>query len=117
MKQKISGILILLTCCLLWSCQPPKTFTLKEISLIPQVRKMTLGTSSFKFGESTGLTVQNKDQQAVAEQFSSLLPNLPGGNLKLLRVEQLEQIRYFSKLMKRWVTRVTHWMLPPTGLK
>jgi len=83
MKQKISGILILLTCCLLWSCQPPKTFTLKEISLIPQVRKMTLGTSSFKFGESTGLTVQNKDQQAVAEQFSSLFAKSAGWKLKI----------------------------------
>jgi len=83
MKQKLSGIFILLSCCLLWSCQPPKTFSAKEISLIPQVRKMTLGTSSFKFGESTALIVQNKDQQDVADQFSSLFAKSAGWKLKI----------------------------------
>ena len=83
MKQKFSGIFILLFCCLLWSCHPPKTFNAKEISLIPQVRKMTLGTSSFKVGENTGLIVQNKDQQAIADQFSNLFAKPAGWKLKI----------------------------------
>ena len=83
MKQKITGFIILLFCCSLWSCQPPRTFTEKEIVLIPQVRKMTLGSSSFKFGENTGLIVQNKDQQAIADQFSNLFAKPAGWKLKI----------------------------------
>ena len=83
MKQKITGFIILLFCCSLWSCQPPRTFTEKEIVLIPQVRKMTLGSSSFKFGENTGLIVQNNEQQAIAEQFSNLFSKSAGWKLKI----------------------------------
>jgi len=84
MKRKFAGIFILLSCCFLWSCQPPKSFTEKEISLIPQVRKMTLGTSSFKIGENTGLIVQNSDQQGIADQFSNLFLKSAGWKPKVI---------------------------------
>lgn len=83
MKQKIAGISILLFSCFLCGCQPAKTFTPKEITLIPQVQKMTLGTSSFKFTENTSIVVQNNDQQAIADQFSNLFGKSAGWKPKV----------------------------------
>ena len=83
MKQKFTGFSILLIFCLLWSCQPPKTFSPKEITLIPQVQRMALGTSSFEFGENTCIVVENNDQQAIADQFSKLFENSAGFKLKV----------------------------------
>ncbi len=84
MKQRFTGLIILLTGCLLWSCQPQKTFTGKEINLIPQVQKMTLGTSSFHFDEGTTLVVQNSEQEGIATLFSSLFEKSAGWKPKII---------------------------------
>ena len=84
MKQRFTGLIILFTGCLLWSCQPQKTFTGKEINLIPQVQKMTLGTSSFHFGEGTTLVVQNSEQEGIATLFSSLFEKSAGWKPKII---------------------------------
>ena len=84
MKQRFTAISILLISCLLWSCQPSRNFSQKEITLIPQVQKMTLGTSSFKFAENTSIIVQNTDQQAIADQFSNLFEKSAGWKPKVM---------------------------------
>ena len=78
MKKTFFRIVIILFSCFLWSCQPHKTFSRSEIVLIPQVQKMTLGNSSFQFGESTTLVIQNVDQQSIADQFANLFDKSAG---------------------------------------
>ncbi len=84
MKQSIAGIMILLCCSFIWSCKPNRTFTESEIALIPQVQKMTLGESSFKFKESTKLVVESVDQEVVAAQFARLFEKATGWKLQVL---------------------------------
>ena len=84
MKQRFTGLIILLSGCFLWSCQPQKTFTAKEITLIPQVQKMTLGASSFHFDEATALVVQNNEQEGIATLFSNLFGKSAGWKLKII---------------------------------
>ena len=83
MKQTFAGIFMLLTCSILVSCQPQRTFTGKEIVLIPQVQKMTLGNSSFQFGENTNFVVENSEQQEIAGQFSNLFAKSAGWKPKI----------------------------------
>ncbi len=78
MKQQFAGILALLVVSLIWSCKPNKTFTEKEIALIPQVQKMKLGESSFKFKKSTKLVVESVDQEVIAQQFAELFEKAAG---------------------------------------
>ena len=85
MKRKFAGIIILLSGCYLWSCQPRKTFTEKEINLIPQVQKMTLGTSSFHIGNGTTLVVQNSDQESIATLFSNLFEKSAGWKPQIVK--------------------------------
>ena len=70
MRKTIAGFLLLLCCTLIWSCKPNKTFNESKISLIPQVRKMTLGESSFQFNKNTQFLVENPEQEAIAGQLT-----------------------------------------------
>ena len=72
MKQTFFGTIILLFFCILLSCQQKKTFSEKEISIIPQVQKMTLGESSFEFNKSTQIVVENNQQEGIAGLFAGL---------------------------------------------
>jgi hexosaminidase len=84
MKQSIAEIMILLCCSLIWSCKPNRSFTESEIALIPQVQKMTLGESSFKFRENTKLVVESVDQEVVANQFAGLFEKATGWKLQVI---------------------------------
>ncbi|MEI6677434.1 MAG: beta-N-acetylhexosaminidase [Mariniphaga sp.] len=70
MRTSLTGILNLVSCALLISCIPNKTFTEKEIVLIPQVQKMSLGNSSFRFNKNTKFVVQDAEQQEIASQLT-----------------------------------------------
>lgn len=78
MKQMLSGTIASLLLILCWSCQPNKTFTEKEIAVIPQVQKMTLGKSAFRFKESTKFVVENVDQEEVARQLTGMFEKAAG---------------------------------------
>ena len=78
MKRALTGILILLCGAFVWSCKPDRTFTANEISLVPQVQKMVLGKSSFKFKRGTLLVVENAGQKLVADQFAGLFEKSAG---------------------------------------
>lgn len=84
MKQSFAGIMILLSCAFFWSCQPNRTFTESEIALVPQVQKMTLGESSFKFRKNTKLVVESVDQEVVASQFAGLFEKAMGWKLQVI---------------------------------
>ncbi len=98
MKEKIAGIAILLVSCLLWSCQPSRTFSDREIILIPQVQKMTLGSSSFRFGENTEIVIRTADQQTIAENFSGLFGKSAGWKPKVVKdvAEGSNQVRFIT---------------------
>ena len=78
MKKTFTGLMILMCCAFIWSCKPNKTFTESEISLIPQVQKMTLGESSFQFNKNTLLVVENADQEAIAGQLAAKFEKAAG---------------------------------------
>ena len=84
MKQLITGLVILLSFAFIWSCKPNRTFTESEIALIPQVQKMTLGESSFKFKKSTKLVVESVDQEVIARQFAGLFEKSTGWKLQVV---------------------------------
>jgi hexosaminidase len=84
MKQTVAGIIILLYCASFWSCKPNRSFTEGEISLIPQVRKMTLGESSFSFDKSTKLVVESVDQEMIARQFANRFEKVSGWKLEIV---------------------------------
>ncbi len=71
MRTSFTGLLILVFCALLINCKPNKTFTEKEIVLIPQVQKMSLGTSSFQFNKNTKFIVQDSEQQEIVSQLAA----------------------------------------------
>ena len=83
MKHTTTGILVLMIFAFLSGCKPTKTFSEKEISLIPQVQKLTMGNSSFQFKKNTELIVENVDQQAVASQFAELFEKASGWKLQI----------------------------------
>ena len=83
MKRVLTGISVLLCCACIWSCKPDKTFTANEISLVPQVQKMVLGKSSFKFKRGTLLVVENAGQKLVADQFAGLFEKPAGWKLQV----------------------------------
>lgn len=83
MKRALTRIMILLCCAFAWSCKPNKTFTAAEISLVPQVQKMTLGESSFQFKKMTLLVVENDEQRLIADQFAGLFEKSAGWNLQV----------------------------------
>ncbi|MCK9618571.1 MAG: beta-N-acetylhexosaminidase [Lentimicrobiaceae bacterium] len=83
MKHNFTVIAILFCCAIIFSCKPNKTFTKEEISLIPQVQKMTLGESSFKFSKTTELIVENSDQEAIAGQLAILFEKAAGWKLRI----------------------------------
>lgn len=78
MRQTFTGLMILMCFASIWSCKPNKTFTEKEITLIPQVQKMTLGESSFQFNKSTQLVVENAEQEAIASQLATKFEKAAG---------------------------------------
>ncbi len=84
MKKILSGLMLLACTLVFWNCQPNRTFTGSEISLIPQVQKMTLGESSFKFKESTKLVVENIEQKVIASQFANLFEKSAGWKLQVV---------------------------------
>ena len=78
MKQTFAGIMIILCCTFIWSCKSTKTFTENEITLIPQVQKMTLGESSFEFNKSTLLVVESTDQKAIVDELAAKFEKTAG---------------------------------------
>ena len=78
MKQLFAGLLVLTSCLIFWGCKPNRTFTESEIALIPQVQKMTVGESSFKFKKSTKFVVESVDQEVIASQFAGLFEKSAG---------------------------------------
>ncbi len=84
MKRAIAGMMILTFGAITWSCQSNKTFTEKEIAVIPQVQKMTMGESSFKFGKSTQLVVENAEQETIAGQLTRLFEKSAGWKPEIL---------------------------------
>ena len=78
MKKTITGILILVFFACVSGCKPNKSFTGKEIALVPQVQKMTLETSSFQVKKNTQLVVENIDQQVIASEFAKLFERSAG---------------------------------------
>ncbi|NEW85104.1 MAG: family 20 glycosylhydrolase [Mariniphaga sp.] len=78
MERTLTGILILLCCAFTWSCKPNRTFTESEITLIPQVQRMTLGESSFKFNQGTALIVENTEQEVIASQLATMFEKVAG---------------------------------------
>ena len=83
MKQTFTGLLVVLFCTMFWSCQPNRTFTESEIAIIPQPRKITLGTSSFRFNKRTELVVENVDQELIAHQLANLFETAAGWKLPI----------------------------------
>src|ERR1035437_1314074 len=55
-----------------------KTFSKKEIILIPKVQKMKLGESSFEFDKSTRFIVENAEQEAIAGQLTNMFAKAAG---------------------------------------
>ena len=84
MKRTIAAISMVLISLIFWNCKPNKTFTEAEISLIPQVEKMTLGESSFKFTKNTKLVVESVEQEIVARQFADLFERATGWKFQIL---------------------------------
>ena len=83
MRPSPAGIILVLCVCFLCSCQTNRTFTRNEIALVPQVQKMTLGESSFRFNESTKLVVENTEQEAIASQLAGLFEKSAGWKLQI----------------------------------
>ncbi|MEI8113676.1 MAG: glycoside hydrolase family 20 protein [Bacteroidia bacterium] len=83
MKQSLTIIVVLLCCTLFWNCKPNRSYTEKEISIIPQPQKMTLGVSSFRFKESTELAVESVDQEEIARQFAHFFETAAGWRLPI----------------------------------
>jgi hexosaminidase len=84
MKRAFIKLMILAFVCAFWSCKPNKTFTEREISIIPQPQKMVLGESSFRFKKSTQLVVESIDQKLIADQFAALFENAAGWKLPII---------------------------------
>ena len=84
MKKILSGILILLCCSIVFSCKPARNLTKSEISIIPQVKEMTLGNSSFRFDKKTKLVVENANQKTIAIQFASMFEKAMGWRLPIV---------------------------------
>jgi len=58
--------------------------TKSEISIIPQVKEMTLGNSSFRFDKKTKLVVENANQKTIAIQFASMFEKAMGWRLPIV---------------------------------
>jgi len=84
MNKVLFHLLILALACMLLSCKPNKTFTERELSLIPQPQKMTLGKSSFQFNLRTQLVTESIAQKLIAAQFAELLEKSTGWKLDIV---------------------------------
>jgi len=84
MKQIFAGILILLCCVFLWSCTPNRSFKEADISIIPRVKEMILGESSFKFKKNTKLVVETVEQEMIARQFADRFEKVSGWKLQII---------------------------------
>jgi hexosaminidase len=78
MKQLFAGIMIIFCSLLFWGCKPNPSFKESDIALIPQVQKLTLGESSFRFSKSTKFVVESVDQEVIAKQFANLFDKSAG---------------------------------------
>ncbi|MDO9615515.1 MAG: glycoside hydrolase family 20 protein, partial [Bacteroidota bacterium] len=83
-RNVLPGLFILVCTFVFSSCEPNKTFTESELSLIPQPQKMILGESSFKFKKSTRLIVESVDQKVIADGFSDLFEKASGYKLDII---------------------------------
>ncbi|MDP3642641.1 MAG: family 20 glycosylhydrolase [Bacteroidota bacterium] len=101
MKQIIRRTMIVLCIYSIWSCKPNKTFTESEISLIPQVKQMSMGKSSFRFNESTRFVVENVDQKVIAVQFAELMNKTTGWKSQVLigGIEGGNQVNFKTELL------------------
>ncbi len=83
MKQIFAGIPILI-CVFLGSCKPNRSFMAEEISIIPKVKEMSLGESSFKFKKGTVLVVETVDQEVIARQFAERFEKVSGWKMQIV---------------------------------
>jgi len=72
MKQNLGLFFIVLCLSPFWSCKPSRSFSENEISIVPQVRQMTLGESSFRIRKSTKFVVENIEQEAIATELAKM---------------------------------------------
>lgn len=103
MKQIITGLFILLCCSFMWSCKPNRTFEESELAIIPQVRQLSMGKSSFQFKKSTKFVVESIDQHEVARQFAGLFEKAAGWKLQI-RIggdEGINQVYFETELAMR----------------
>jgi len=84
MRQRVAKIIVLLCCAFVWSCEPNKSFTESELSLIPQVQQMILGESSFRIKKGTRLVVETIEQQEIAKQFAEQFEKVSGWKLQIV---------------------------------
>lgn len=78
MKRIFSGLIILSCFFIFWNCQSNRSFSEKEIGIIPQVQKMTLGQSAFRFKRNTKFVVENIEQKEVARQLTLMFGKAAG---------------------------------------
>lgn len=78
MKRIHSALVILFSVSLFWNCQPDRSFTENEIAIVPQVQKMTLGQSAFRFRKNTKFVVENIDQKEIARQLTQMFKTAAG---------------------------------------
>jgi hexosaminidase len=100
MKNIRTVISALLCCTLIWGCKPVRNFTKSEISIIPQVKEMTLGESSFKFDKKTKLVVENADQEIIAHQFAGLFEKASGWKLPVILGAKVASNQVFFKTIE-----------------
>ena len=84
MKQIFAGIPILICCVFLGSCKPNRSFKAEEIFIIPKVKEMSLGESSFKFKKGTVLVVETVDQEVIARQFAERFEKVSGWKMQIV---------------------------------
>jgi len=84
MKHPVVQIMLFLCTCSFWSCNSNRTFKENELCLVPQVQKMSLGKSSFRFDESTILVVENAEQKAIASQLTCMFEKSAGWKPQIL---------------------------------
>ena len=83
MNKILSGLILLACTLVLGSCQPTKTFTEKEIVVIPLPQKMALGKASFRLADGTIIAVENEEQKAIAATFAEMFEKVSGTKLKI----------------------------------
>ncbi|MFA8434902.1 MAG: family 20 glycosylhydrolase [Marinifilaceae bacterium] len=70
MKTKPSRLIAVLFCLsVVFSCQPSKQFTPRDIAIVPQPAQLALHEGSFNFSGKTKFLVENEEQASIAHQL------------------------------------------------